>query len=550
MSLLRVSLLALLPLATGFACAASVANDETGAGGEGGSGGDDTSTTSSTGGTKDAGVPDAMKPCSDASQCGAWSDTCNLGACVNGFCTQAPANEYGACDDGLFCTEDDTCVEGACVAGTSKFCPSLDSCHLGVCDEELQTCKNISGNDGGQCDDGDLCTMTGVCSSGVCTKGLPVSCEIFNSECSFGVCDPTIGCKAQATNENGACNNGDFTGCSYGKCEAGSCVSTPANDGALCDDGSFDPCAAGQCQSGSCVSLPVNDGQPCDDSLFCTINDKCVAGSCSGDPNPCAPPDNPCLVGVCDEFFWTCTSGPGNDGMPCDDGNFCSGDEVCSSGQCVGGQPANEGAACDDANGCTAGTSCVNGVCDDPMSEILACGTGDSCCPAGCTLAQDGDCLYWVPGVQQNVDPNTLTGWSQCWSGTYDQSFPSLQNILAQCDKQKLLMACRPVGQQAYTLVAMGPRSDVLFDCGSQTNCTKQSNGVGWYYSSSYSWGFAPGNLPVTRNSCDFNDGFQQLPEQRMCWHTGGNNINSGYRCGSNDLNGAFDWERVLFEAD
>jgi hypothetical protein len=35
-----------------------------------------------------------------------------------------------------------------------------------------------------------------------------------------------------------------------------------------------------------------------------------------------------------------------------------------------------------------------------------------------------------------------------------------------------------------------------------------------------------------------------------MCWHTGGNNINSGYRCGSNDLNGGFNWERVVFEAD
>jgi hypothetical protein len=184
------------------------------------------------------------------------------------------------------------------------------------------------------------------------------------------------------------------------------------------------------------------------------------------------------------------------------------------------------------------------------MSEIMQCGTGDSCCPAGCNLNNDGDCLYWVPGVQQNVDPSMLTGWSQCWTGTYDQSFPQLQTILSQCDKAKLLLACRPVGQQAYALLAMAPRLDVLFDCGSQTNCTKQSNGVGWYYSNSYSWGFAPGGQPVNRNSCDYNDGSQQFPELRMCWHTGGNNINSGYRCGSNDLNGGFNWERVVFEAD
>ena len=60
----------------------------------------------------------------------------------------------------------------------------------------------------------------------------------------------------------------------------------------------------------------------------------------------------------------------------------------------------------------------------------------------------------------------------------------------------------------------------------------------------------ASNSQAVNRNSCDYNDGFQQLPDQRMCWHTGGNNISSGYRCGSNDLNGAFNWERVIFEAD
>ena len=111
-------------------------------------------------------------------------------------------------------------------------------------------------------------------------------------------------------------------------------------------------------------------------------------------------------------------------------------------------------------------------------------------------------------------------------------------------------MACRPTGAATYTLLAMGPRLDVLFDCGSQNNCTEQSNGVGWYYSTSYSWGFAPGGQSVNRSSCDYNDGSQQSPELRMCWHTGGGNINQGYRCGANDLNGGFNWERVVYEAD
>jgi hypothetical protein len=523
MKWLRIALFALLPASLAAACAAGVQRGPgDGDEGDGGDGGDVTGGSSSgAGGKLDGGPPpDAMIPCIDAADCAWFNDTCNVGSCVNGLCGRAPANEYGACDDGLFCTDNDTCIEGTCTGGTSKYCPSLDLCHLGVCDEELKTCKNIAGNDGAQCDDGDLCTASGVCGGGVCAKGPPVSCDIFASACSFGVCDPAVGCK-----------------------------SMPTNEGSFCDDGKSDNCSQGQCQSGLCVSLPVNDGSFCDDSLFCTINDKCVAGSCSGDPNPCAPPDNPCMVGMCNEFSWSCSVVPAPNGSACDDANLCTGGDACQNGQCVGGPPANDGAMCDDANGCTGGTTCLSGTCQDPESEIMQCGSGDSCCPAGCTLAQDADCLYWASGVQKNVNPASLIGWTQCYSGTYADNFPPLQTILTQCDKSKLLLACRPTGQPTFTLVAMANRLDVLFDCGQQLNCTKQSNGVGWYYSASYSWGFAPGGQPVSRQSCDYNDGSQLSPELRMCWHTSGS-ITTGYRCGSNNLNNDFSWERVVYEAD
>jgi len=88
----------------------------------------------------------------------------------------------------------------------------------------------------------------------------------------------------------------------------------PLNDGDICDLGLGDPCASGQCQQGACQPQPAPDGTPCNDKLFCTINDHCVAGACTGDPNPCAPPDNPCLVGVCNEFSFSCTTTPGNEG--------------------------------------------------------------------------------------------------------------------------------------------------------------------------------------------------------------------------------------------
>jgi hypothetical protein len=157
--------------------------------------------------------------------------------------------------------------------------------------------------------------------------------------------------------------------------------------------------------------------------------------------------------------------------------------------------------------------------------------------------------LFWAPGVQQNVTEAELVGWSKCWTGTYN-GYESLASVLGAYDKPKLLMACRPVGAASFTLAAMGPRDDVLFDCGDALNCTKQSNGVGFYFSTAYSWGFAPAGEAVYRAACDYNDGSQTFPDLRACWHTFGGMIDMGYRCGNNELNASSSWERVLIHAD
>jgi hypothetical protein len=266
------------------------------------------------------------------------------------------------------------------------------------------------------------------------------------------------------------------------------------------------------------------------------------------------PPNNPCLTGVCVEFSQSCMITVGNDGLSCEDGNPCTGGEVCSSGQCVGGQPANNGKACDDGNGCTSGTTCSNGVCTNPASQILACMPGDNCCPAGCSLNQDSDCLYWVPGVQTDVPQATLQGWSMCFSGKYGDNFPDLNTVMGACNKSKLLMACRPVGAANWSVVAMAPKTDVTFDTGTG-NTTHIANGVGWYFNSSYSWGFAPQGDAVSRSSCDIEASSIQPGgmdgDKRICWHTGGNSLNGGWRCGKSDsLNSDNGWERALFQAD
>ncbi len=455
--------------------------------------GSTSSGTGGEGGVEDAGSdamdqPDVHVDCVNADDCNTFDDACNEGTCINGAC-QKSAKNFAACDDGDPCTLNDSCFGGACQPGIAKHCDAPDPCHIGVCNPAVSGgCEYIVGNEGAQCDDTNSCTYQGFCSSGVCLNGVPVDCSIFDSQCTVGVCDPL----------------------------------------------------------GGCYAAPSNEGGSCDDNQYCTINDKCNNGSCAGDVNTCTAPGDVCMIGYCDEGLDKCTAIPGNDGAACDDGNLCTTGETCSGGVCLGGQPANNGVACDDADGCTSGTTCQNGTCTGAASTITQCINGDSCCPANCGGVDD-DCLYWATGVQQNVPVSQLVGWTQCFTDKYD-GFSAIP--LAACSKANLLMGCYKTSDPStLTLAAMAPRVDVLFDCGTTANCTKQSNGVGWYYDESWSWGFAPGGAPVNRNSCDFDSGVVISPELRMCWHTGGNSLNGGYRCGTTI---AFDssWTRVVYQAD
>lgn len=152
-------------------------------------------------------------------------------------------------------------------------------------------------------------------------------------------------------------------------------------------------------------------------------------------------------------------------------------------------------------------------------------------------------------GVKLNFNPNLLSNsWSQCYSGRYNDTLNSTQlsDILSICNKGKLMLGCRPVGNISLTVAAMGLRADVLFNCGTSYNCTKVANGVGWYYSNDYSWGFVNNTDMVYRYSCDT---VSTNPDYRLCWHTG--SASGGYRCGANTaLNGAPTHERVIYHTD
>jgi hypothetical protein len=184
--------------------------------------------------------------------------------------------------------------------------------------------------------------------------------------------------------------------------------------------------------------------------------------------------------------------------------------------------------------------------------------TDPSINPAAVDIPLDGidqDCDGWdagtlatFTGIQHNLDVSDLAGWSECYRDYYDNSSTPMTDIKAACASSQLIVACKESGSSMLTVAAQGAFDDVFFETGTG-NVGHVANGVEWYYDDNYSWGYVEPGDGMSRNSCDTDSGV--YPENRVCFHTGGGNINSGYRCGSNTgLNGATSHERVVYSAN
>jgi hypothetical protein len=151
--------------------------------------------------------------------------------------------------------------------------------------------------------------------------------------------------------------------------------------------------------------------------------------------------------------------------------------------------------------------------------------------------------------VKQYLPFSSLVGWTQWVSEVYSASM-SIVSIKMACPGSQLMLACRPTGSTTLQLAAYAPRDDVFFNTGG--NFPHNANGVGWYFGMSQSWGFAPQGDPISLNSCDTQDsslGSGVDGTLRLCWHTTGNSLMGGWRCGKNDtLNGSSAYERMIFQ--
>ena len=116
--------------------------------------------------------------------------------------------------------------------------------------------------------------------------------------------DPLVGlgiCSADSDCDDGSACSGTAS------CVDGYCVRGEAADCSDLDDA----CTIGRCDvaSGECEAVPRTDGSPCNDGFYCTTDDVCMDGVCSASPRSCghAPPG---FFTTCDEELTACVLEP------------------------------------------------------------------------------------------------------------------------------------------------------------------------------------------------------------------------------------------------
>ncbi|MBW1811275.1 MAG: hypothetical protein JRJ87_24000 [Deltaproteobacteria bacterium] len=167
---------------------------------------------------------------------------------------------------------------------------------------------------------------------------------------------------------------------------------------AECDDNN--DCTADSCADYSCEATQVSDQTACDDANPCTLGDVCLAGACTGSFKDCSDLDGDCFLGACDESSGDCLTVDKADGTGCNDGLFCTIDDECQNGVCTGVGTYD----CDDFEPCTL-DECNENTQDCDHTWELKPGQEGPPGSGNCSNSLDDDC----DELTDDEDPNCRT---------------------------------------------------------------------------------------------------------------------------------------------
>ncbi len=301
--------------------------------------------------------------CCDGNPC--TTDSCDFST---GLCRYVP-NPGAACDDDNLCTTDDLCQEDATCSGIPEECTALDQCHgVGTCDPGTGICSDPLKPDGSACSDDSVCTDQDQCLAGICIPGPPISCDDANPCTDDPVCDSQSGCVHTNLPDETSCSDENFCNgdevCQNGVCTAG----VPPS----CDDGN--PCTEDSCDLGTndCLHSPIDTGQTtCGVGACERTVDNCI----DGQPQTCIPGEP--SEEICDGIDNDCDGvidGPDTDGDGetdlcelCDEDPNKTEPGICGCGIADTDSDGDETADCND--------QCPN---DPNKTEPGICGCGVS----------------------------------------------------------------------------------------------------------------------------------------------------------------------------
>jgi hypothetical protein len=196
--------------------------------------------------------------------------------------------------------------------------------------------------------------------------------------------------------------------------------------GVDCSAFKTEPCTVAVCNTGqvpgnpidTCIVIPAEDGTTCDDGKFCTVNDFCDKGVCIGGPqNNCGTSPGSCSSVICYEDTQSCSMTPADDGTACTPTNLCELDGVCKVGACVGvpnncgSSPLNEcnQVTCNPSTGDCVGTPDSNKDGNPCLYTGDLCMTNKACLSGQCVGGTPTDCSLLDVQCQVGVC-DTTTG--------------------------------------------------------------------------------------------------------------------------------------------
>ncbi len=314
--------------------------------------------------------------CDDADEC--TDDICSA---VTGC---GHTDNTSPCEDGLFCTVGDSCLEGDCLGGPARDCSDGVGCTTDSCDEDGDQC--VSTPDDGACDNGLFCDGVETCDTMAdCMAGVAVDCSDLDGACTVGVCDDdSDGCVSAADNETGACDDGDA--CTENDmCSSGVCVGAEI-PGCRCGDGNLDygeECDDGNTTDGDGCSAACVD-ELCGDGLVNNVSEECDDGASNSDVVPDA-----CRTDCRDA---SCGDAVTDSSEDCDDGGESAAcDADCTAAACGDGTiNTTAGETCDDSGeSADCDADCTAVTCGDGTTNATA---GETCDDSGESADCDADC--------------------------------------------------------------------------------------------------------------------------------------------------------------